>query len=139
MGKGEPQICDFEIARIWEKVNGTTITMTMTSGGGVRYIATEHIRDAIVPATTHSDTFSFAMLMLECITEEVPFSNLARDAAVLHARTTKAQCPPRPGEHDGKDRISDDLWKLMTGCWVVEPDKRPTMEQVYSFCLHHQI
>jgi len=112
--------------------------MTMTSGGDVRYIATEHIGDAIVPATTHSDTFSFAMLILECITEEVPFSSLARDAAVLHARTTKGQCPPRPDGQDGKNQVSDDLWKLMMGCWAVRPDQRPTMEQVHSFFLHHQ-
>ena len=111
----------------------------MTSGGDVRYVATEYIGNTIAPATTDSDTFSFSMLMLECITEEVPFSSTARDAAVLHARSIKGQCPPRPGKHDGKDRISDDLWKLMAGCWAVEPDQMPTMEQVHSFFFRHQI
>jgi len=133
--EGEPQICDFGIARIWEKVNGTTVSMTMTSGGAIRYIATEHLEDGIVPATAQSDTFSFAMLILECITEEMPFSGLARDAAVLHARTTKGQCPSRP---DGQNQISDELWELMVRCWAVRPDKRPTMEQVHSFFLDNQ-
>ena len=114
------------------------MTTTMTSGGDVRYVATEHIGDVIVPGTTHSDTFSFALLILECITERMPFFSTARDAAVLHARITKGQCPPRPNGRDGKDGVSDDLWKLMTGCWAVKPDQRPTMEQVHSFFLHHQ-
>ena len=115
--------------------------MDMTSGGDVRYIATEHIGDVgdvVVPATKHSDTFSFAMLILECITEEAPFSSLVRDAAVLHARTTKGQCPPRPDEQGGKNQVSDDLWKLMMGCWAVRPDQRPTMDQVHSFFLRDQ-
>ena len=113
--------------------------MTMASGGNGRHIATENIGDATVPTTMHSDTFSFAMLILECITEEVLFSRIAGDAAILHTMTTKGQCPPQPGERDGKDRISDDLCKLMAGCWTVRPDQRPTTDQVYSFFLHHQI
>jgi len=134
--EGEPQICDFGIARIWEEVNGTTTSKTMTSGGHVRYIALEHIEDNNVPATTYSDIYSFAMLILECITEEVPFSNLTRDAAVLHARTIKGQCPPRPDGQDRKNHVPDDLWELMMRCWAVRPDQRPTMEQVHSFFLH---
>jgi len=110
----------------------------MTSGGYVRYIAPEHIEDsnnvpATTHATTHSDTYSFAMLILECITEEVPFSNLTHDAAVLHARTIKMQCPLRPDGQDRKNHVSDGLWELMTRCWAVRPDQRPTMEQVHDF------
>ena len=113
----------------------------MTSGGYVRYIAPEHIEDFNAPATTHSDTYSFAMLILECITEEVPFSNLARDAAVLHARTSKGQCPPRPDEdyYRGDRRFPDGLWELVVRCWAAKSDQRPTMEQVHSYFLHHHV
>ena len=108
----------------------------MSSGDTVRYSAPELIESNNVSATTHSDAYSFAMLILECITEEVPFSNLSRDAAVIHARISKRQCPPRPDGRDGKNRVSDDLWELMMRCWTVRPDQRPTMEQVHSFFLH---
>jgi len=74
--------------------------------------------------------------MLECITEEVPFSNLARDAAVIHARITKEQCPPRPDGEDPKHRVSDGLWDLMMRCWSAKPDQRPTMGYVHSFFLN---
>ncbi|KAF9653023.1 kinase-like protein [Thelephora ganbajun] len=132
--EGEPQICDFGIARIVEEINENTISKTVSSGDVVRYSAPELIENNNVSATTHSDTYSFAMLTLECITEEVPFSNLTRDAAVIHARISKRQCPPRP-DADRKDLFSDGLWDLMTRCWAVKPDHRPTMEHVHSFFL----
>ena len=75
------------------------------------------------------------MLVLECVTEEVPFSDLSRDAAVIHARISKRRCPPRPDGPDPKNRVSDDLWDLMMRCWAVKHEGRPTMEQVHSFFL----
>jgi len=113
-----------------------TISKTMSSGGPVRYLAIELIEGNNVSATTHSDTYSFAMLVLECITEEAPFSHLSRDAAVIHARTTKRQCPFRPDGQGPKNRVSDDLWDLMMRCWSIKPDHRPTMEYVHTFFLH---
>ncbi|KAF9651706.1 kinase-like protein [Thelephora ganbajun] len=132
--EGEPQICDFGIARIVEEINESTISKTVSSGDVVRYSAPELIENNNVFATTYSDTYSFAMLILECITEEKPFSNLSRDATVIHARISKRQCPPRP-DADRKDLFSDGLWDLMTRCWAVKPDQRPPMEQIHSFFL----
>ena len=105
------------------------------SGDVVRYWAPELIDNSNVAASTSSDTYSFAMLVLECVTEKVPFSGLIRDAAVVHARITKKQSPPRPDGPDPKNRVSDDLWDLMMHCWAVKYDCRPTMEQVHSFFL----
>jgi len=118
-----------------EDVNDSTVSKTVSSGDTVRYSAPGLIRDSNNSATIHSDTYSFAMLILECITEEVPFPNLSRDAAVIHARISKEQCPPRPDGQDPKKRVSDGLWELMMRCWSTEPDRRPSMEQVYRFFL----
>ena len=104
-------------------------------GDFVRYSAPELIEDNGVSATTSSDTYSFAMLILECFTERRPFHHLARDAAVLHARISKRQIPPRPDWQEPRERVSDDLWDLMIRCWSKERDNRPTMEQVHSFFL----
>jgi len=111
----------------------------MVPGGGdiVRYLAPELIETNNAPATTHSDTYSFAMLILECITEEVPFFKLRRSAAVIHARLSKKQSPPRPDGQDQRNRVSDGLWKLMTQCWTIEADQRPAMEKVHGFFLIH--
>ena len=129
-------ICDFEIARIWEEINGTTTSKTVPIGGYVRWMDSRHIGNNDGPITADSDTYSFAMLILECITEDVPFSNLTHDAAVLHARVVKGQRPLRPDRQDPKNCIPDDLWELMMRCWADKPDPRPTMKQVRSFFLH---
>lgn len=97
-------------------------------GSTIRYSAPELIEDKDASPTTHSDTYSFAMLVFECITEDVPFSDLSRDAAVIHAKIHKRLRPPRP-----KDHVSKDLWDLMMLCWSDQPDQRPTMERVHEF------
>ena len=111
---------------------------TVSSGDTVRYAAPELIEINGASATTHSDTYSFAMLVLECITEEAPFSYLEKDAAVVHARITKRQSPARPHEQDQKKNISDKLWKYMTECWDPTPERRPSMEEVNNFFLSNQ-
>ena len=123
-----------------EDITENTISKTVSSGDVVRYSAIELIEGGSVPATMHSDTYSFAMLILECITEEVPFSSLSRDAAVIHARVAKRQSPPRPGiqnPEDPKNSVSDGLWDLMMRCWSIKPEDRPTMEYVHSFFADH--
>jgi len=105
------------------------------SGEVVRYSAPELIENSYVSATKSSDSYSFAMLILECITEKIPFHEHSRDAAVIHARISKKQMPPRPDGHSSRNRVSDDLWSLMKRCWSITPDDRPTMEQIHSFFL----
>lgn len=118
-----------------DEPNENTISKTLSSAAIVRYAAPELIENNNFSATTHSDTYSFAMLILECITEDVPFSSISRDAAVIHARISKRQCPPRPAGPEEKDRVTDGLWDLMNHCWSVKPEERPTMEQVHRFFL----
>ena len=119
------------------ELSGIAATKTRASGDVVRYSAIEVVEGNNLSATIHSDTYSFTMLILECITEEIPFSNLPRDPAVVHARITKRMHPPRPDGQDPRNHISDDLWRLMMECWSNEPDQRPTMKRVLSFL--HQL
>lgn len=119
-----------------EEASENTVSRTVSSGDVVRYAAPELIENTNAPATKDSDTYSFAMLILECITEETPFHNLPRDAAVIHARISKRQFPPRPDGPDQRNRISEDLWELMIRCWAFIPDQRPAMEQVHNFFLY---
>jgi len=122
------------MAKIVEESTETTVSKTV-SGEVVRYSAPELIENDNVHATKSSDAFSFAMLILECFTEKIPFHEYTRNAAVIHARISQRRCPPRPGGQDPKRRVSDDLWSLMGRCWADIPDKRPTMENIHSFFL----
>lgn len=107
----------------------------MASTTAVRHAAPELLESVSFQATIHSDTYSFAMLIIECITEAAPFSDINRDAQVIHIRIGKKQSPPRPSGEDGRQRISDELWNLMTRCWAVKPEDRPTMDSVHRFFL----
>ena len=98
-------------------------------------MAPELIEDSDVPATIHSDTYSFAMVILECITGQAPFSNIKHDYNVLYAKTTKKQRPLRPDGSEWKNHAPEGLWELMMRCWAVRPEERPTMEHVHGFFL----
>jgi len=78
------------------------------------------------------------MVMLACITGEKPFPGIVREAEVTHTRVAKKEKPSRPAGEDPKKRIdSEDLWNLMTLCWSMEPDKRPSMEEVHKILQLH--
>lgn len=117
-------------------MEGTT-TPRIVSGDIARYAAPELLENTSTRATTSSDVCSFALLVLECITEEIPFSNLSRNAAVLDARINRRENPPRPDGRNTKRHISDDLWDLMTRSWSNQLDHRPVMEEVHSFFQLH--
>ena len=104
-------------------------TSTGMSGDVLRYTAIEFFNQGAVHSKA-SDTYSFAMLILECITENPPFSDLSNSLEILRARSGNRQNPPRP---DGPNNIPDDLWDLMERCWKERPEKRPTMKEVLGF------
>ena len=130
--QGDPQICDFELARIMGDIRGGTSSTSAPNRTFVRHAAPELIKDPQFRPTTRCDTYSFAMLILECITEQMPFSNISREAKVIHAKISKNQRPPRP---DGNLHISNELWELMNLCWSAEPGERPPMDHVHRFFL----
>ena len=108
--------------------------MSCTKGyaADVRYAAPELIVHKDFCATTSSDTYSFALLILECVTQVPPFSDLKYDADLIYARVGNRRCPFRP---DGEPQLSDDLWDLMERCWSFVPKQRPPMEEVHGFFL----
>lgn len=130
--EGDPQICDFEVARIMGDIRGGTSSTSAPNRTFVRHAAPELIKDNQFRPTARCDTYSFAMLILECITEQMPFSNITREAKVIHAKISKNQRPPRP---DGNHHISNELWELMNHCWSAEPGDRPSMDHVHRFFL----
>ena len=138
-GKGKALICDFAITKVGLELTENTASKTVPSGDSVRRSAIELLEGIGIPPTMNADTYSFAMLILECITEKQPYPDISRDAKVIHVRIVKRQLPHRPVIQDPKDSkfVSDDLWDLMMRCWREEPETRPTMEHVHSFFADH--
>lgn len=105
------------MAKIVEESTENTAPKTMATGDAVRYSAIELIEDSNASPTTHSDTYSFAMLVIECITEKVPFSDLPNNDAVIHARVIRKQLPSRPNGQEPRHCVSDNSWEYMTDFW----------------------
>jgi len=136
--EGEPKLCDFGMSKVMEEVTEMSMSKTLTSGGSARYVAPELIESNDASATMHSDTYSFGMLVLECVTRLPPYANLRRDAAVIHAIIYKRECPLRPETPEAKRWITDDVWELMMKCWSLLPASRPSMTEVHTFFLRNR-
>ena len=72
-----------------------------------------------------ADVFSFAMLLFELITHQVPFADRAPMLAVL-ATSMHSQRPPIP---DGTPEL---IRTLVQDCWHDLPAQRPTFEHVHA-------
>ncbi|KAJ3560551.1 hypothetical protein NP233_g10763 [Leucocoprinus birnbaumii] len=127
---GEACISDFGMAKVLEDVTKTSASTTLQSMGCARWMAPEIVEGD--PPSKASDTYSFAMAILELLTKKHPLSELKNDIAVIR---TMAQSkaheirPTRPTDDVVKQWLTDELWSLMQQCWQA-PEQRPTMEIV---------
>lgn len=102
--------------------------MTSSPGVNPRWFAPELLQQT-APVSTHSDVWSFAMVCLELMTGEPPFSNFRRDISVLR-ELDKGRTPDRPGSRKAAQGFTDELWSLMKKCWNKKPDSRPSMSTI---------
>jgi hypothetical protein len=66
--------------------------------------------------------------MKPVLTGKVPFHDYV-DRAIMSAVTIGDKRPSRPPAEVGV-KISDELWDLITSCWVLDPEARPIMRKV---------
>ncbi|KAJ7940895.1 kinase-like domain-containing protein [Mycena leptocephala] len=71
-----------------------------------------------------SDVWSFAMVALELMTGQPPYSNTPRDITVLR-ELDQGKIPDHPGRAATLRGLSDGLWSFMRKCWHKRPDSRP--------------
>ena len=101
----------------------TAAATSLSSVGTFRWMAPEVARNERYSKS--ADVFSFAMLLFELITHQVPFADRAPMLAVL-ATSMQGQRPPIP---DGTPEL---LRTLVHDCWQDSPAKRPTFEHVHG-------
>ncbi|KZT22026.1 kinase-like protein [Neolentinus lepideus HHB14362 ss-1] len=124
------QLSDFGLTDIIESTQRSS-----SRGGSVRWMAPELINpraflDEVFRRTTASDIYSFGCVCLELYTLQIPFSYIAHDTTVL-LEVINGVRPSIPSVHDCHGRsMSPEMWDLITGCWVDEPGKRPTIQEV---------
>ena len=103
----------------------------MVSSGNTnpRWSAPELVKQS-GPLSTHSDVWGFAMVCLEILSGEVPYSSISRDIAVLR-EVDNGKLPQRPpGRFATSQGLSDDVWAQMLDCWHKKPEMRPSITQI---------
>ncbi|UXI23048.1 hypothetical protein NH340_JMT08991 [Sarcoptes scabiei] len=81
------------------------------------------------------DVFSWAIILWEVFTRQVPYQNIENNCAIMWAICTKGMRPPMIRDCPQIFR------KLLTDCWQNDASKRPSMdnvvqimEQIFSLC-----
>jgi serine/threonine protein kinase len=82
--------------------------------------------------TCFSDVWSFAMLVLELLTDEIPFPDKILDAAVICAliqgERPKHPRSPKVIAHG----LNHELWQHLCRCWEPLPERRLPLQSLYN-------
>lgn len=108
--------------------------MPSSDAANTRWFAPELLRNGGA-VSTRSDVWSFAMVCLELMTGQPPYSNIPRDNTVLR-ELDHGKIPDRPGRAVTSRGLSDELWALLCKCWHKKPESRPSAATVKSRLLH---
>ncbi|KXN87401.1 hypothetical protein AN958_08832 [Leucoagaricus sp. SymC.cos] len=129
---GRACLADFGLSTVWtSKTLGFTNTTVGISGRTNRWAAPE-LLDEDARATRASDIWAFGCVCYEVLTRQVPFQSTATDVQVIR----KLLVGEKPARAEGyrptspSDVIDDGFWGLMERCWMLEPDGRPSCQQL---------
>ncbi|EIN10219.1 kinase-like protein, partial [Punctularia strigosozonata HHB-11173 SS5] len=131
--QGHARLADFGLAIVFSTT--ASLRTLGTSGGNSRWLAPELLDPELIEQigfrrTPESDVYSFACVCLELHTKKAPFYHLALDASVL-IQILSGKRPPRPTKEECFGlTISENLWDLMSRCWVAQPTKRPKLDLI---------
>lgn len=118
------------MSTVIEQVTETSASATLTAAGSARWLAPELIEGTVSSPTVQADIYSFAMAILELLTGKHPFSDVKRDASVIHRIIVLKRPPLRPSTPEVQRWLTEDLWTLLLSCWSSDANKRPLMRFV---------
>ncbi|TEB23941.1 kinase-like protein [Coprinellus micaceus] len=132
-----PLITDFGKSRIHE-MNGYTTNMNTTPMAARPPELLAHADPE--PATNKgaltfgSDVYSFSLLLLQLITDKVPFKQEGKSLFVLISQITDEENPlrPTPKHYPLLSGSHDFCWPIMQACWKHSPKERITSREVYE-------
>jgi serine/threonine protein kinase len=117
------------MSKLVEEVTEKSASATLTAAGSARWLAPELIEGSVSSQTFASDTYSFAMALLELYTGKHPFAERKREASVIQDIVVHKKTPQRPRD-EAVVTLTDGIWGLMERCWQRDVSLRPHMEQV---------
>jgi serine/threonine protein kinase len=127
------QFCDFGGA-----VQVLTTTASVSSFGSAAKVATRRFRAPELwlgeAKSTSTDIFAFGVLLWEFYACAVPFGDADDD--IIGNLILRGKRPPVPDATDAtRQGFPDHYFALMEECWLEDPKKRSTAEQVHRHLL----
>ncbi|KAG2740308.1 hypothetical protein P692DRAFT_20911863, partial [Suillus brevipes Sb2] len=109
----------------------TYLTKLTCHLGAVRWAAPELLsgEESISVATTQSDMYSFGNIILQVLTENVPWCHLIRDFQISYQVVIEGKMHPRPNDA----YVTDQYWNFMTRCWSMTITDRPLAKEAVQF------
>ncbi|KAG8957609.1 hypothetical protein FRC03_009975 [Tulasnella sp. 419] len=124
-------LCDFGMSHFIDEANRITgfTTTSAYAGGTDRFLCPELLEDE--PKTTATDIWAFACLVVQILTDQIPYANIKGKHALPFAIIRGE--PPMTND---EKRIDERLWQCLTKCWDKAPDNRPAAPKL-SLELEH--
>lgn len=132
---GMPYLANFELA--------TIINIAAIESGGARWIAPELFTGAkpdtnrlhdVLPLefTRFSDIWSFAMLALELLSDELPFLDKITDMAVVDALMEGERPKQLRSRQVIEHGLNHELWQYLWRCWEPSPTNRLRLQSLHD-------
>jgi len=86
--------------------------------------------------TKESDCYALGMVILEVLSEQLPFEGDWNRMSVV--KVVEGKHPGRP-QGDKGVWFTDELWGVLEQCWSLQPRDRPTAKAIFGHLEHHSL
>ncbi|KAG2138079.1 kinase-like domain-containing protein [Suillus bovinus] len=129
-GDGTACIADFGLSLMYsEVINVSQASWTSALHGNIRWMAPELLVPGgedgpLIRPSKQSDIYSFGCIMLEVLTNKIPYHYLVNNNTVLMSiissqKPSRVYYPGLPGKY----------WSFIEKCWSTKPRDRPSTEE----------
>jgi serine/threonine protein kinase len=102
--------------------SGLTPSSSVQIGGTARWMSPEVLLEN--PPTKESDCYALGMVILEVLSDRVPFAIYG--SILVVKKVLDGEQPERPK----REWFTDDLWRTLVECWSSQPIFRPPVKDV---------
>ncbi|KAG0707570.1 kinase-like domain-containing protein [Suillus ampliporus] len=129
-GDGTACIADFGLSLMYSEVMSVSqASWTSTIKGNLRWMAPELLVEQEdgrqVRPSKQSDIYSFGGIMLQVLTNKIPYYHFSNDAAIILC-IAKSEMPSRSRYPAQPDKY----WHFIEQCWSADPQDRPSTNRV---------
>ncbi|KAJ8591392.1 kinase-like protein [Rhizopogon salebrosus TDB-379] len=129
-GDGTACLADFGLSLVHSDVtNVSQASWTSTLKGNFRWMAPELLGEredgSPVRPSPQSDIYSFGGIMLQVLTNKIPYYHLQNEAAVI-----RCICTLEKPSRSRYSIIPDKHWHFIEQCWSAQPQERPSTDSV---------